>query len=245
VTPAGGGRSNITGKARGAALALALLAACSGDEAPGGVDPGDYDAFFLWAGVRPPANLVEARTVYLLWGEVRSEDPARAVILRPEPPRTVGPDIWLVVRAERLDWGEGVYRQLLTEAARWRSRGNRLAGIQIDFDAATLRLGSYAAFLRDLRRRMPPGMKLSATGLLDWSSGAGVDDLAGLEEVLDEVVVQTYQGRATVPGYRRYLPALERLAMPYRLGLVEGGEWEPPASLARDPDFKGYVVFLR
>jgi hypothetical protein len=92
---------------------------------------------------------------------------------------------------------------------------------------------------------MPAGMKLSATGLLDWSSGASTGDLAALEGVLDEVVVQTYQGRTTVPGYRRYLPSLARLAMPYRLGLVEGGEWEPPDSLARDPDFKGYVVFLK
>jgi hypothetical protein len=228
------------------ALALALLAACSRTEHEAeGVDPADHTAFFLWAGVQPPEDLAEAETVYLLWGEVRGDDPSHAEVLRPEPPRTAGPEIWLVIRAERLDWGEGVYRQVLAEAERWRSRGNRLAGVQVDFDAATLRLGTYAAFLRDLRRRMPADLKLSATGLMDWSSGAGADDLAALEGVLDEVVIQTYQGRATVRGYERYLPSLERLAMPYRLGIVEGGEWEPPASLARDPDFKGYVVFLK
>jgi len=223
-----------------------LLAACSRAERQSEtVDPGDYKAFFLWAGVHPPERLAEAETVYLLWGEVRRDDPARVEVLRPEPPRTAGPEIWLVIRAERLDWSEGVYRQLLAEAERWRSWGNRVAGIQVDFDAATLRLGTYAAFLRDLRRRMPGDTKLSATGLMDWSSGASADDLAALEDVVDEVVVQTYQGRATVPGYQRYLPTLDRLTMPYRLGIVEGGEWAAPAGLERDPDFKGYVVFLQ
>lgn len=195
--------------------------------------------------MRPPEHLAEAETVYLLWGEVRRDDPARVAVLRPEAPRVSGPEIWLVIRAERLDWGEGAYRQLLAEAGRWRARGNRLAGIQVDFDAATLRLGGYADFLRGLRRRLPADLKLSATGLMDWSSGAGSHDLAALAGVLDEVVVQTYQGRATIPGYQRYLPTLERLTMPYRVGLVEGGEWEAPPSLARDPDFRGYVVFLK
>jgi hypothetical protein len=225
--------------------ALALLAACSGkDEAGEKVDPRHYESFFLWSGVRPPAYLGEAESVYLLWGELRAGDPSRIVALRREVPRDPGPVLWLTVRAERLDWGEGAYRQLLAEAERWRRGGNRLAGIQVDFDAATLRLGTYAGFLRDLRRRMPADLQLSATGLMDWSAGADPGDLASLTGALDEVVVQTYQGRTTIPGYERYLPSLERLAIPYRIGLVEGGEWNPPASLTRDPQFKGYVVFL-
>jgi hypothetical protein len=223
-----------------------LLAACSGGEPRDQrVDPAEHEAFFLWAGVPPSARLAEADTVYLLWGEVRGDDPAHVAVLRPEPPRATGPEIWLTVRAERLDWNEGVYRRLFAEARRWRDRGNRLAGIQVDFDAATLRLGTYAAFLQDLRRRMPASMKLSATGLMDWTTGAGSDDLDALAGVLDEVVVQTYQGRATVPGYQRYLPSLSRLPMPYKLGLIEGGEWAASADLARDPNFRGYVVFLK
>src|SRR5687768_7074946 len=70
ATPGGAGRSSITGKARWAALALALLAACSRSEQQAeGVDPADHTAFFLWAGVEPPEDLAEAETVYLLWGE--------------------------------------------------------------------------------------------------------------------------------------------------------------------------------
>src|SRR6187399_2675608 len=108
--PAGAGRSSITGKAGGAALALALLAACSGPDAESpGVDPADYKAFFLWAGVNPPERLAEAETVYLLWGEVGRGDPSHVEVLRPQLPHTSGPEIWLAVRAERLDWGEGAY----------------------------------------------------------------------------------------------------------------------------------------
>jgi hypothetical protein len=229
-----------------AALALALLAACSPQEAAhDGVDPQKYHSFFLWSGVRPPDYLANAESVYLLWGELRAGDPAHIVPLRPEIPRNPGPQLWLVVRAERLDWGEGAYAELLAQAQRWRAAGNPVVGIQIDFDAATLRLGTYAAFLRDLRGRMPQDLQLSATGLMDWNAGASPDDLGALADVLDEVVVQTYQGRATISGYQAYLPALERLAVPYRLGLIEGGEWQPPASVAVDPEFRGYVVFLR
>jgi hypothetical protein len=32
--------------------------------------------------------------------------------------------------------------------------------------------------------------------------------------------------------------------MPYKIGLVQHGEWTAPSSLANDPDFKGYLVFL-
>ena len=42
----------------------------------------------------------------------------------------------------------------------------------------------------------------------------------------------------------RLPPVLQRLPLPYRVALVERGEWRAPAGLARDPEFRGYVVFL-
>lgn len=69
-----------------------------------------------------------------------------------------------------------------------------MVGIQIDFDARTQYLHEYTRFLRDLRQRLPADLKLSITGLMDWSSNADPAAIAQLKGVVDEVVVQTYQG---------------------------------------------------
>jgi hypothetical protein len=180
----------------------------------------------------------------VLDGEVRAGDSARIVPLRPQAPAIAHAEVWLVIRTERLDWREGVYRQLLSDAARWEANGTRLAGVQIDFDAATKGLAGYADFLADLRRRLPPRYRLSVTGLLDWSANGDPAQLAALQGVVDEVVVQTYQGRRTIPGYEGYMAGLMRLPLPFKVALVEQGEWRAPPGLERDPEFRGYVVFL-
>jgi hypothetical protein len=229
--------------ALGALLALALLAGCS-ERGAERVDPAAHDAFFLWAGVRPPRLLDRAKTIYLLAGEVRADDKARFVPLRPGIPRVGHAAIWMTVRVERIDWDEGVYRRIFDELARWNAAGNRLAGLQIDFDARTRGLADYARFLADLRRRLPVRYHLSVTGLMDWSARGDPAALAKLAGVVDEVVIQTYQGRSTIPGYERYMVSLQRLPLPFRVALVEGGQWREPAGLADNPRFKGYVVFL-
>ena len=225
------------------ALAAALLASCN-PQTGARVKASDYDAFFLWPGVRPPAALDRARLVYILAGEVRAGDNSRIVPLRSQVPQVRHAAIWLTLRVERLDWQEDVYRQLLGELARWEAAGNRLEGLQVDFDAATGDLDHYGAFLRDLRQRLPARYRLSVTGLLDWSAHGDPAALAGLAATVDEVVIQTYQGRKTIPGYGAYMASLARLPIPFRIGLVEGGEWLEPPGLAQSPKFRGYVVFL-
>jgi hypothetical protein len=217
-----------------------LLASCN---SPKAVDPADYDAFFLWAGVEAKPALTRAKTVYLLAGEVRAGGPPRFTPLRATP-HVRSAAVWLAVRAERLDWDEALHGRVLAELARWEVAGNRTAGLQIDFDAKTRGLAGYAAFLADLRRRLPRRYQLSVTGLMDWSANGDPAALARLEGVVDEVIIQTYQGRRTIPGYERYMASLARLPLPYRVGLVERGEWREPSQLSSDPDFKGYVVFL-
>lgn len=223
------------------ALATLLLAACSPSNAPGKVDPARYDAFFLWAGVKPPAVLDRAKTIYLLAGEVRHDSPF--VPLRATP-HVDHSEVWLVVRTERLDWDAATTGDVLRTLARWQAAGNRMAGLQIDFDSSAKGLENYASFLRDLRTRLPADMKLSITGLMDWSANADPAALAGLQGVVDEVVVQSYQGRQTIPGYERYLAKLARVPVPHKVALVEGGEWREVPALKQDPLFRGYVVFL-
>jgi hypothetical protein len=122
--------------------------------------------------------------------------------------------------------------------------GNNLIGLQIDFDAKTRHLQNYAAFLADLRKRLPQRYELSITGLLDWSANGDPAGLRSIGGSVDELVLQVYQGRRTIPGYQRYLQRLNQLNIPFRIGLVQGGEWAPPASLQSNPNFRGYVVFL-
>lgn len=229
--------------------ALALLAGCHDRSGPGGdaqrrVDPADHTAFFLWAGVKPPPELARAREIYILDGEVKRDDPGTFVPLRAGVPRLPGKQVWLVVRAARLDWGEGVHRALLHDLARWEAAGNRVAGLQVDFDAATRGLDGYADFLAKLRQRLPPRYRLSVTGLMDWSAHGDPAALARLAGIVDEVVVQSYQGRRTIPGYAAYLNRLARVPIPHKVALVQGGAWQEPAALRSDPGFRGYVVFL-
>ena len=43
----------------------------------------------------------------------------------------------MVVRADTLDWSPQTVAQLLDTLERWRAAGNRLVGLQVDFDART------------------------------------------------------------------------------------------------------------
>ena len=224
-----------------------MLLACATPalaEAPAQVDAASYDAFWLWAGVRPQPALRTARRIYLLQGQVEARPIVRLVAQRPAVPHVTGPEVWIVVRVESLAWTPLIYRQVLAQLARWRAAGNRVVGLQIDFDARTRHLGDYAMFLADLKRRLPTDCALGVTGLLDWSANgdpAGLDALAG---TVDEVVLQIYQGRRVIPGYAAYLARLDRLKVPFRVGLLQGGDWRSPPSLRANPWFRGYVVFL-
>ncbi len=226
-----------------ALLAALALASCRQPEASR-VDPARYDQFFLWAGVSPPAAVKGARALYILGGEIRRGGPVQLTDMRAGVPHLSGPTLWLTVRAERLDWDAATWDAVRAMLARWRAAGNRLEGLQIDFDAATPGLDRYRAFLEQVRGELPLGMRLSITGLLDWSANGDPAELARLGGLVDEVVIQTYQGRHTIPGYAAWFSHIDTLPLPHKIALVEGGEWTPPAALARDQRFAGYVVFL-
>lgn len=233
-----------------AATALALVGSCTdrgadsadSDAACGTVDAARYDAFWLWAGVKPQPVLERAKRLYLLEGEVVG-NPGRWVNQRGGTPRLGALPLYLVVRVETLDWEPETETALFSALRRWKQAGNNVVGVQIDFDARTRKLDQYADFLKQLRTKLPQEYQLSVTGLLDWSANADSEALNALGSTVDEVVLQTYQGRATVSGYEQYLKRLSRLKLPFRLGVVQGGKW-CPRSIAKHPQFKGYVVFL-
>jgi hypothetical protein len=83
------------------------------------------------------------------------------------------------------------------------------------------------------------------TGLLDWSSRITPGQVNQLRGIVDEVVVQTYQGRHTIENYAAYLPRVTQLNLPFKIGLIQGGSWDAPTYMADNPWFRGYVVFLQ
>lgn len=208
----------------------------------------DYRQFWLWAGVQAqPEVLSHAQTLYVLQGEISGAGKAVELHIQGiNPMRIAAPDVWLSWRVHRLDWPPETLRALEHRVSLWRHRGSRVAGIQIDFDARSLRLGDYAVFLRQLREQLSADCRLSITGLLDWTQTGDVATLNGLQGVVDEIVVQTYRGRRTEPGYDRYLDSLTRLEIPFKIGLVQDGEWDDSwqARLARHPGYRGEVIFL-
>ncbi|TMJ15205.1 MAG: DUF3142 domain-containing protein [Alphaproteobacteria bacterium] len=226
------------------ALVLLLALAACGPAEPETVAAERYDSFWLWAGVKPQPVLGRARTLYLLDGEIRASNPGRYTALRPGIPHLPGRDLWLVVRTDTLAWSEPALPALTVRLDRWAAAGNRVQGIQLDFDARTRGLGAYAAFLKDVRTRLPSRYRLSITGLMDWSANGSPETLSALAGTVDEVVVQTYQGRSTIPGYEAWFRRMRGFPIPFKVGLVQGGQWHAPAHLEHDPNFGGYVVFL-
>jgi hypothetical protein len=225
----------------GSVAALGLIAGWSRAEV---VRAEDHPAVWLWAGVKPQPVLDIAREIYILSGEVRDAENPHVVSQRAATPRLKSKDIWIVYRAQIINWTEQVFRVIEAEMAEWMAAGNQLVGLQIDFDAGTKNLENYAAFLSDVRQRLPASLRLSITGLLDWSANGDPDGLSALADVVDEVVLQIYQGRKVIPGYQTYMRKLGRLNIPFKIGLLQGGDWLAPEGLEDKSFFRGYVVFL-
>lgn len=72
-------------------------------------------------------------------------------------------------------------------------------------------------------------------------------DAATLDALtVDELVIQSYQGRYTMTNYQTYLPTLSRLRIPLRLGLMQNGSRNPltGAQFEKPPWYHGTVVFM-
>lgn len=224
-------------------LVIALL--CGPARATEIVSADEHPAFWLWSGVKASDEMKDAQTVYLHQGEVfRRSDEVVFQRLGLPVTRLTFPAIWLTVRFTTLDIPESIPLRIVRLMQRWQAAGNQVIGLQIDFDAATYQLSDYARFLRKLRQQLPEEFALGVTGLLDWAKTGDVATLNALP--VDELVVQSYQGRHTVANYQEYLPALTRLRIPFKLGLVQHGQRDIQAErqLQHSPMYRGTVVFM-
>ena len=228
------------------------------DEA-NGVNAHDYDSFWLWGNVSPKpylTNRSKPTELYILQGEVGQAHPLYALqqangTLKTSILQSQGmglchiksTKIWLVYRTTTLDWHPDMMRHMVARLNSWQNYGNDVVGLQIDFDSATGQLSQYAKFLNNVRQQLPKSYQLSATGLLDWVN-ADKQNRMLLKSTLNEVVIQTYQGKHTVSDYQAYLPTLARMDIPFKVGLVQHGQWQPYPPIEKNENFKGYVVFL-
>ena len=221
----------------------------------------DYEQFWLWAPPKDETKLNQAHTLYLLQGEISPYNmpsyradtnenalDAELATLIPQGLSVrslTGKKIWLVYRATSQDWSNEVMPQLIERLEKWQRAGNQVIGIQIDYDAPTYQLDNYAQLLRVIRKQLPVHYKLSVTGLLDWSNQADELQFMQLSDAVDELVIQAYQGTTTLTNYSQYLKKLENLRFDFKVGIIEGGQWQGATFLENNPHFKGYVVFLR
>lgn len=211
------------------------------------VNAAHYEDFWLWAAVKPQPVLHQAHTLYLHQGEIARRKGKTVLLRQGLPASKLRVDsLWLSYRITVLELSDHHVNRILKVQAQWRKLGNTVKGIQIDFDANSHQLANYVVFLQKLRQRLPADTQLSVTGLLDWAKTGDVAQLNRLTGTIDEMVVQTYQGRHTVPRYAEYLPALLTLKIPFRIGLVQQGQWDThwQLRLATSPWYRGAVVFL-
>ena len=221
-----------------------MLSLLSGSAEAEIVKAEEYHAFWLWAGIQPQPALNKAEEIYFLAGEIKGNKSPHIFSQRSATPHLVGPKVWLVYRAQTIEWNDAIINEILDHIKIWQAAGNKIQGLQIDFDAGTQHLEHYASFLAMVRSKLPPQYHLGITGLLDWSANGNPKGLQALAGVVDEVVLQIYQGRHVIPGYQDYLLKLGGLNVSFKIGLLQGGDWVAPDQLRKNPMFRGYVVFL-
>lgn len=211
------------------------------------VNANDYDAFWIWGNIKSAPYLAKAKEIYVLQGEIRMNSATQHSVLIQQGVGVLSipqQKVWLVFRNHHLNWSGAELDKILQRVRQWERTGNHIQGIQIDFDARTQNLKDYALFLQQIRKQLPKQYQLSITGLLDWTNVQDAETLRLLRSSIDELAIQTYQGSTTIANYQAYLNKVAALKLPYKIGIVQHGQWNPQLDFKSDPNFKGFVVFL-
>ncbi len=211
------------------------------------IDANQYHSFWIWGDIRSAPYLSQAKTLYILQGDFAYQKRQQKVIFQPQgiAAKTLPQQkIWLVFRNHDLNWSNEHFQLIIRRLNTWRNHSNQVVGVQIDFDSKTQALYQYALFLKTLRQHLPNDYQISITGLMDWTNVQDAATLSLLKENVNELVIQSYQGRHTVDNYQSYVKRIEAMKIPYKIGLVQHGQWDDTLHFDSDPNFKGYVVFL-
>lgn len=211
------------------------------------VQPRHYDQFWISGEMSSTYDLRHAKTLYILQGQVSIDrNTQHSVLVRQGiAPRPFQPhDIWVVIRSHHLTWTAHDFQQVMKVLAQWKQQGNRVVGLQIDFDSPTHAMYRYAQFLEKLRKQLPAQYKLSITGVMDWVNITEPRTLNLVKANVDEIVFQSYYGTRTHISYQKYLAQVSQLGLPFKVGLVENGRFNPQLPYRYSPYFKGHIVLL-
>lgn len=202
--------------------------------------PWDQQAY-VWQRVWTPQHaeaLAASRdlftTLRVLGLQVHPREGFRDITVNTAMLKQDGRPLWLVVRIDgqlmQLDEAT-IYARLQQQLQRWQVAGLPVIGVEIDHDAATVRLPRYQQFLHQLRQRLPSSLQLGITALPAW---IGSPALPGVLQQVDSSVLQVHAVLSLTQGlfdgrlaqewtrqYARLSPKPFRIALPaYGMALL-------------------------
>jgi hypothetical protein len=202
------------------------------------------EAYWIWAG-RKIENINPKSRLYIHQGTIeRGNGKHKPRLLRQGHGlvRLKDHDIYLVYRIENLTFKDELVDLFKTDLVRWRSRGNLVSGIQLDFDSPSKKLNLYIDFIKDFKKELNPDLKLSITGLADWASSGDKNVLKELSLTTDEIIFQLYEGANEIPFVDQYLRSIKNLDVPFKLGLLENQRYIIN-NFQHNNNLKGIVIF--
>jgi hypothetical protein len=207
----------------------------------------EKDSYWIWAGVAVPAYS-RGKNLYMYQGAFRRNrhgiEYARKGLY---PHRLHANEVHLVFRLESLDSSESFKNTILMLISHWEQKKTTIRGIQLDFDSPTGKLDRYSVFLKEVRNWLPSRYRLTITGLGDWLLLGQPKLLQALLACVDEIVFQLYSGRQYVPGLERYIAELQRLDIPFKVGLLSNRSQNKTIenAIRRNPHYRGSICFIQ
>jgi hypothetical protein len=207
--------------------------------------PETLDVLFLQAGTIRKDRDRQANEFWNAFGDLPNQLPAAR-------------EYWLVFRFDNqgvpdLQAAPILAGQLYQLRESARQRHINVVGVQLDIDSPTGALSRYAAFLRAVRKAMPPDFQISITALLDWFRESTA--IAGVIQETDEFVPQFYDvaepnrydgGSAIAAKFdaAQWAPRFDRFKKRFRIGISTFGRARfVPAEGPLQPGSRNLVFF--
>ncbi len=202
-------------------------------------------AYWLWAGHKVQ-NFHSDSVLYLHQGHVKKPNAKERGFLSLgfSPHKIKARSLYVVIRMDNLLYDTQFILALVRRIKRWESRGNKVEGLQLDFDSSTLKLLKYSNYLKFVRATLPVQYKLSITGLADWLV-SGQQHVIAISQSVDEIVFQLYQYKTAHKNLKPYFLSLKSSGIHFKLGLVQRGKYNKRQlrQLTGLPNYRGSVIF--